>query len=165
VSYLRKSFPPSAVLLALLCAAPFAPAAELKLVDEAGYAKLVASMKGQVVLVNFWATYCVPCRKEMPQLVALEARLRARGFRFVAISADEPEQTAQARGFLDQNKVPAPSYIRRAKDDDKFVALVDPKWNGALPASFLYDRQGRKVRAFFGQLDAKALSAAIEKLL
>jgi thiol-disulfide isomerase/thioredoxin len=140
-------------------------AADLKPVDEAGYAKLVAASKGKVTLVNFWATYCVPCRKEMPQLVALEAKYRARGFQFVTISADEAEQQGAAKLFLDKIKVVPPAYIRKAKDDDKFTALVDRKWNGALPAMFLYDRQGRKMRSFFSEADFKALTAAIEKLL
>jgi thiol-disulfide isomerase/thioredoxin len=140
-------------------------AADLKPVDEAGYAKLVAASKGKVTLVNFWATYCVPCRKEMPQLVALEAKYRARGFQFVTISADEAEQQGAAKLFLDKIKVVSPAYIRKAKDDDKFTALVDRKWNGALPAMFLYDRQGRKVGSFFGEADLKAVTAAIEKLL
>jgi len=153
------------LMLAFGLAAWPASAADLKPVDEAGYAKLVAASKGKVTLVNFWATYCVPCRKEMPQLVALEARYRARGFQFVTVSADEAEQQGAAKAFLDKIKVVPPAYIRKAKDDDKFTALVDRKWNGALPAMFLYDRQGRKVRAFFGEADLKAVAAAIEKLL
>lgn len=140
-------------------------AAELKPVDESGYAKLVAASKGKVTLVNFWATYCVPCRKEMPQLVALEARLRAKGFQFVTVSADEVEQQGAAKLFLDKVKLVTPAYIRHAKDDEKFIALIDPKWDGALPASFLYDRQGRKMKSFFGEVDLKAVTAAIEKLL
>ncbi len=160
-----KSIAARLLVLALSLIAIRTNAAELKPVDEAGYAKLVAASKGKVVLVNFWATYCVPCRKEMPQLVALEARLRARGFQFVTISADEPEQQAAAGMFLDKIKVPAPAYIRTAKDDDKFIAMVDGKWNGALPAMFLYDRQGRKVKSFFGEADLKTVTAAIEKLL
>jgi thiol-disulfide isomerase/thioredoxin len=155
----------AALALAVGLCALSASAADLKPVDEAGYTKLVAASKGKVTLVNFWATYCVPCRKEMPELVALEARLRARGFQFVTVSADEPEQRAAAKAFLDKIKVASPAYIRTAKNDDKFTALVDPKWNGALPASFLYDRQGRKVKSFFGETDLKALAAAIEKLL
>lgn len=134
-------------------------------VDEAGLQKVVAAQKGKVVLVNFWATYCVPCRKEMPALVALEARLRTKGFQLVTVSADEPEQEPQAKTFAEQTKMPAPTYIRRAKDDDKFVNTIDPKWSGALPASFLYDRQGKKVRSFFGEVNLKDLEAAIQKLL
>lgn len=139
--------------------------AELQPLDQAGYAKLVAASKGKVVVVNFWATYCAPCRKEMPQLLALAARWRARGFQLVTISADEPEQAAEARNFLEGIHAPPPVYIKRAADDDKFIAAIDPKWSGALPATFLYDRQGRKVRSFFGELDLQALSAAVEKLL
>ena len=159
----RNAVLPLVLVLSLIGFGAFA--AELKPVDEAGYAKVVAASKGKVVLVNFWATYCVPCRKEMPQLVALEAKLRARGFQFVTISADEPEQQGAAGAFLDKIKVPSPTYIRKAKDDDKFVALVDQKWNGALPALFLYDRQGRKVKSFFGEANLSVVTAAIEKLL
>lgn len=56
-------------------------------------------------------------------------------------------------------------YIRRAKDDDKFAAGLDPKWSGALPASFLYDKTGKKVRSFFGEVNLTELEAAIKKLL
>jgi thiol-disulfide isomerase/thioredoxin len=157
-----KSIP---IILAAALSLLAAHAAELKPVDETGYARLVAASKGKVTLVNFWATYCVPCRKEMPQLVALEARLRARGFQLVTISADEPEQTRAAAQLLAQYQAPAPYYRKQAQDDDKFARAIDPKWDGALPASFLYDKQGRKVRAFFGAVNIAALAAAIEKLL
>ena len=60
------------------------------------------------MLVDFWATYCVPCRAEMPQLVALEGRYRSRGLQLIAISADEPEQEAGALEFLRKQRVPLP---------------------------------------------------------
>lgn len=148
-----------------LAAATCAFGAELKPVDEAGYAKVVAASRGKVLLVNFWATYCVPCRKEMPQLVALGARYKAKGFDFVTVSADEPEQKKDAAAFLDKVKVGAPVYIKQAKDDDKFIGGIDPKWSGALPASFLYDKSGKKVRSFFGEVPLAELEAAIKKLL
>jgi thiol-disulfide isomerase/thioredoxin len=140
-------------------------AADLKPVNEATYPKMVASAKGKVVLVNFWATYCVPCRKEMPALVALHQRLGAKGFLFITVSADEIEQEKDAAAFLDKTKVAAPFYIKRAKDDDAFINALDPKWSGALPASYLYDRQGKKVKSYFGEVNLKQLEADILKLL
>ena len=134
-------------------------------VDEKGYQKLLADNKGKVVLVDFWATYCVPCRAETPKLVALAAKLRARGFQFVTVSADEPEQTATATRFLTEMHVPGPTYIRRAKDDDKFINFVDPKWSGALPALFLYDKSGNKVKSFVGETPITTIEAAVTKLL
>jgi thiol-disulfide isomerase/thioredoxin len=134
-------------------------------VDEAGYAKLVAAHKGKVVLVNFWATWCVPCRAEMPELVKLEQKLRARGFDLITISADQPEQEGAAAKVLKDFKVPGPAYLKKPVDDDKFINSIDPKWGGALPGLFLYDRTGKKVRSFIGETPMKDVEAAIEKLL
>ncbi|HEX8984217.1 MAG TPA: TlpA disulfide reductase family protein [Bryobacteraceae bacterium] len=145
---------------ALLCAAP-----KLTPVDEAAYRALIASAKGKVVVVDFWATWCAPCRAEMPRLVQLETRYRARGVRLLTISCDEPEQEAGASGFVGGQRVPQPAYIKRAASDEKFIDSVDPKWSGALPALFVYDRQGKLVKSFIGETDMAALEEVLKKLL
>lgn len=134
-------------------------------VDEAGYRKLLEAGRGQVLLVDFWATWCQPCRVELPLLVKLEGKYRGRGLRLVTISCDEPEQEADAARFLQQCQVRGLAYIKRAANDDRFIASVDAKWSGALPALFLYDRQRRKARMFVGETDLVALEAAFGKLL
>jgi thiol-disulfide isomerase/thioredoxin len=154
-------------LIAILCllAVP-ALAAELKPVDENSYpTRIVSAAKGKVLLVNFWATYCVPCRKEMPALIALASKYKAKGFEFVTVTADEPEQMKDAVAFLEKVKAPAPTFAKQAKNDDKFTALIDPKWTGALPASFLYDKTGRKVQSFFGEVSVAELEKTLKKLL
>jgi thiol-disulfide isomerase/thioredoxin len=151
--------------LLLTAWAGLATAATLAPIDEASYPKLVASQKGKVLLVNFWATWCVPCRAEMPQLVKMQERLKTKGFTLITISADEPEQEAQAAQFLQKNGVPAPTYLRKAKDDDKFINSIDPKWSGALPALVLYDRTGKKVKMYVGESNLTEVEAAISKLL
>jgi len=158
----------SSSLVGCLFAASFAInlGAQQKLtpVNEAAYAKLVAAHKGKVVLVDFWATWCEPCRAEMPQLVKLEQKLRARGFELVTISADEPEQETAAVKVLKADGVSGPSFLKKAVDDDKFIAAIDAKWGGALPALFVYDRSGKKVRSFIGETPMKDVEAALEKL-
>jgi thiol-disulfide isomerase/thioredoxin len=134
-------------------------------VDDAAYPKLVAAHKGKILLVDFWATWCKPCRAETPEIVKMTNRLAARGLDLVAISADEPEAEAAALQFLRENKVPGTPYIQKTADPEKFAAKVDAKWTGALPALILYDRTGKKVRTFIGETPTKDVEAAILKLL
>ena len=152
------------LLAGCLSAAP-SKIGQLRPVDEAGWERLLTSAKGQVVLVNFWATWCAPCREEMPALAGLQSRLQGRGFRLVTVSADEPEQEADALRFLEQQGISAPAYIKRAKKDEDFINAIDRKWVGALPASFLYDRAGKKARSFIGEVPLAELESAIRKLL
>ena len=151
--------------LVLLMASAALAQGKLAPVDEAGYPKMLSASRGKVLLVDFWATYCKPCRAETPALVAIEEKLKAKGVKLIMVSADEPEQEAAAAKFLAGARVSGPWFIRRAKDDDRFINLVDPKWNGALPALFLYDRSGRKVKAWFGETAAKDVESAVVKLL
>jgi thiol-disulfide isomerase/thioredoxin len=138
---------------------------KLSRIDETGYRELLKSMAGNVVLVDFWATWCAPCREEMPLLAKLDGKLRDQGFRLVTISADEPEHERAAVEFVKKSGITGPAYLRRAKDDDKFINSIDPKWSGALPALFLYDRQGEAVKSYIGEADLAAIEAAIRKIL
>ena len=151
--------------LAFLFCLPLLGTGPLMPINEVGFQKLIGSHKGKVVLYDFWATWCAPCRAELPQLVKLEAKLRSQGVEVITISADEPEQKAAAEKFIAQFGVHGPAYLKQADNDDHFINAIDAKWSGALPALFLYDKTGRKVRSFIGETDMAALEAAIHKLL
>lgn len=145
-------------------AALFLAAASLTPLNEAAVQKLIDSHKGKVLVVNFWATWCGPCRKEMPALIALEKKLAAKGVKLLLISADEPADEAKAGEFLRTVKAPQPWYIKKAADDDKFINSIDAKWSGALPATFLYDRNGKRVKSFIGEVEMKQIEAALAGL-
>lgn len=149
----------------LVSAAMLSAQVKLAPIDEPGFQKLLSQNRGKVVLVDFWATWCKPCRVETPQLVALASKLRSKGFELVTVSADFPEQEAAAQKFIAGMNVTGTAYIRKAKDDDAFINAVDQDWNGALPAMFLYDKRGRKVKSFVGETPVKDVEAAISKLL
>ncbi len=152
--------------LILMAAAALSLAAQsLPKINEAGYPKMLAAQKGKVVLVDFWATWCVPCRKEMPELAKLEAKLKAKGLVLVPISADEPENEASAREFLSKSGVKTPGYLKAPKDDDAFIRAIDPKWGGELPALVLYDKTGKKVQMWKGETSIATIEAAVTKLL
>ena len=149
----------------LLLAALSLAAEPLARINEISYPKMIEAQQGKVVLVDFWATWCVPCRKELPELVKLEARLKAKGLVLIPISADEPENEAGAREFLTKAGVKTQGYLKAPKDDDAFIRAIDPKWGGELPALVLYDKTGRKVQIWKGETAVAAIEAAVNKLL
>jgi len=144
---------------------PALAAPALTPLDEAGFQKLIDSHKGKVVLYEFWATWCKPCGAEVPKLVKLRAKLKSRGFEVVTISDDETEQEASALKAIRAAGVTGVVYRKQSQDDDHFFNAIDPRWGGALPALFLYDRNGRKSRSFIGETDMGVLESAIRKLL
>lgn len=137
----------------------------LRPIDEKTYPAALAAHKGNVVVVNFWATWCAPCREEMPWLAALERKYRSRGFRLLTVSCDEPEDQRAAEEFLSKVGVGGDAYLKRSFSDEKFIESVYEKWSGALPAIFLYDRKGRLARAFIGETEQAALEKAVAGLL
>jgi thiol-disulfide isomerase/thioredoxin len=119
------------------------------------------------LLVNFWATWCAPCREEFPDLVKLRALYALESLDFALISLDDPSDIATAvPDFLVESGARAlPAYLLHADDDNAAINLVDPQWGGELPATFLYDRSGRLVFKHKGRIKPAELQAAIDKTL
>ena len=119
--------------------------APLVLADLAGREVDLASFKGEVVLVNFWATWCEPCRAEMPSLQRLQQKLGGKGFRVLAVNVGEG--APRIRQFLEGT--PVSLDIVRDADSDVMKA-----WRvRMLPASFLVDRRGMLRYQIVGEAD------------
>jgi thiol-disulfide isomerase/thioredoxin len=120
-------------------------------VDAKGLAQAIAREKGKVVLVNFWATWCVPCRKEFPDLVRLQKTYAGKGLAVVGVSTDLSKDLPAVEKFLAETKPDFPNYRKKSGGDDQvFIEAVDPKWGGELPFSVLYARDGKKARTLSG---------------
>ena len=134
--------------------------------DAPGLQRTIAREKGRVVLLNFWATWCVPCREEFPELSRLQERHRAAGLTVVGVSIDFDGERASVEKFLAEQRPPFANYRKKSGgDDEKFIDAVDPSWGGELPFSVLYDRAGRKVRVYSGSLPLSAAEKEIRRLL
>jgi thiol-disulfide isomerase/thioredoxin len=114
---------------------------------EALLSKLKASgRKG--TLVNAWASFCGPCKREIPMLEGLAKKLRPRGIDVVLVTVDEPADQAKAEAFLRERGIELTSYVA-ARPLSEFKSGMNPRWPGMLPASFLFDRGGT-LRYYWG---------------
>jgi thiol-disulfide isomerase/thioredoxin len=135
-------------------------------IDASSLKRTIAQEKGRVVLLNFWATWCVPCREEFPELSKLQARHQEAGLRVIGVSTDFDKERPAVEKFLLAERPPFPNYRKKTGGDDQdFIDAVDSSWGGELPFSVLYDRAGKKVRVYSGSLPLAAAEREIRRLL
>jgi thiol-disulfide isomerase/thioredoxin len=156
----------TAVLLGLV-GGPLASAGDLLIpADPAAFRAALDARRERVVLVNFWATWCRPCLKELPELIGLEKKYAARGFELLAVSLDDPaDQETIVRPFLAKWFPELRSLMRRSPDMDAMVSVVDPAWNEVLPTSYVLDGSGRVRARLQGGKPVAEFEAAILPLL
>jgi thiol-disulfide isomerase/thioredoxin len=140
-------------------------------VDLAGYDAALARLRGKVVLVDFWATWCLPCVEQLPHTLELGGRLAGRGLSVVTVSCDDPAESARVAEFLQSKQAAhAVNLISQFGAGPKTMEEFEIT-TGAVPFYKLYDRTGR-LRKTFGidpalktQFTPADIEAAIEQLL
>ena len=153
------------LLAALLCLLPLAASAaptlaQTRFTDQSGSSVSLRAYQGKVVLVNFWATWCSPCREEMPMLNALRERLAPKGVEVVGVALDNKTETYN---FARQLKI---NYHIVLGDSDT-LSLLRSLGNpaGALPYSIILDRNGKQVGSLLGRLNEKNLEDTLRHFL
>jgi thiol-disulfide isomerase/thioredoxin len=155
----------AAAAAALLAALP-AAAEPVKLVKPEQYkSRIVAPKKGRVLLVNFWATWCDPCREEMPALVAVSKKVPAKDLAVVLLSVDSLKATPAVEKYLAKEKIPFVCWQAKSHDPQNFVEAVDKAWSGAVPYTLVYSRTGALVAKLAGPQSEASFDAAVKKAL
>lgn len=137
------------------------PAAEVwqaSFPDLQGRPQPLAQWRGQVLVLNFWASWCAPCREEMPEFDALRTQLRGAGVEFVGIAIDNPANVAR---FLQRQPVSYPILI--GEGPGHLLARQLGNASGGMPFTLVFDREGRVVLRYLGRLRHDTLDAALRQ--
>ena len=140
-------------------------AADLKIIDAQGYQQLLEQYRGKPLLVTFWATWCEPCRDEYPMLNQLAKEYAPKGLNVVGVNLDDDGDKILMRRFLTRYKPVFPNFRKKKGGESEFVQAVMPGWNGAIPASFFYARDGRQIGHLLGENNRDTYEAAIRMML
>lgn len=133
---------------------------ELSLKDLSGIAQRLSAYRGRIVVVNFWATWCVPCRKEMPDLAAIQNEYAAFGVQVIGASADQLADRAKVTEFIKQTKINFPVWLGATTEDMRRFG-VGP----GLPATVIIGRDGKIAALYPGVIKQADLKKEIDRLL
>jgi peroxiredoxin len=135
-------------------------AVDLTLKDLSGVEQSLQSLKGRIVVLNFWATYCIPCRKEMPDLAVIQNEFAALGVQVIGVSTDDVADRSKVLQFVKETKVNFPIWVGGSVEHMMRFGL-----GAALPGTVVIDREGKIARIISGVIDQAALRKEIEALL
>lgn len=127
--------------------------------DAAGKQQALAQWKGKALLVNFWAPWCAPCVREMPELASLAAELRAKNVNVIGIGIDSPTNIAQ---FAEKFKISYPLYVAGMSGTD--LAREFGNQAGGLPYTVLIGADGQVRKTYLGELKFDQLRADLAAL-
>ena len=152
-----RDAPPRTELLAVPAKVNYA-APELTLTTTTGTPASLAEYRGQVVLVNLWATWCPPCKEEMPALEAFYRKYNDQGFVIVAINDGDPEP--EVIQFVKDYGLSFPVWL-----DPTYIATEQAFKTLNLPSSFVIDRKGTIVLSWVGGINSRALEKYVTPII
>ena len=135
-------------------------ALKTELANMAGGKASLSQWQGKVMVVNFWATWCAPCRKEIPEFIRMQTALEAKGVQFVGIAIDEP---AKVRQYAQEVRINYPILI--GEFDATELGKVLGNDVGGLPYTVIFDRGGRVVKTILGGTNESHLTPILQPYL
>ena len=126
---------------------------------------MIKNREGRVLLINIWATWCVPCKEEFPDLKKISDKY-SEEIELVGISIDYPDEVeSKIIPFLNKLKPNFINYVNVENDIERFINNLNPDWSGAIPATFFYDLEGKQFLFYEGKMSFKEIeNEALKKI-
>jgi thiol-disulfide isomerase/thioredoxin len=138
---------------------------KIKIINVSDLKLILKEGKGSAILINVWATWCEPCREEFPDLVDLSEKYK-KDIRFISISVDDvADLKSKVVPFLKNQNAQLENYLLKVIEPEDFINLLDKDWSGAVPATFIYDKYGKKTEALIGKQSLEKFEIAIKKVI
>jgi thiol-disulfide isomerase/thioredoxin len=125
--------------------------------------KLIKERKGKILVLNVWATWCIPCKEEMPDLNKLAEKNK--NIEVVGLSIDYSDEIeSKIKPFLKKQPVKFRILVNTETSDEKLINFLSPDWSGAIPATFIYDTKGKLQQVLEGKKSYEEFQAAVKKV-
>jgi len=129
-------------------------------IDGPGVHRLLKAHRGHPIVVNFWATWCEPCVKEFPELIALAQDRK--DWVVISVSIDDAADRPAVEAFVKEHKPPFSVYLKAPGPDEPFINGVDPHWSGAVPATWVWDASGKPLAWIEGEQTRRDVERAVK---
>ncbi len=137
----------------------------VQLLDREGLQKIISNRNGKPLLINFWATWCVPCREEFPDLIKFYSDYK-NDVDVIAISVDYPKEIeTKIKPFLSEMNPSFDTYVYSERDQEELINMINKDWSGALPATFVYDSKGKQILYHNGKMSYKKFRNSVSKFI
>ncbi len=134
---------------------------EIQKISPSGLADLLKNPTENLMLINFWATWCGPCVVEYPEFIEIQRMYGGRDFQFVSLSMDNPNQEEKVLKFLKSKYSAVPNYLIDTEDKYAVIDVVGNEWDGSLPITLLIEPGGKIAYKKMGEIKALELKKAI----
>lgn len=137
---------------------------EIPVVDEVWLKEKIENRNGKLLFINFWATWCVPCVEEFPDLVKIYDKHKDSDFEFLSVSVNLPSEIeTKVKPFLIEQNANFPVVVVEEKRSEEVINLINPEWNGAVPVTVIYNEDGNRAEFIADAKDYDFFNRSIEK--
>ncbi|MFZ1320880.1 MAG: TlpA disulfide reductase family protein [Ignavibacteria bacterium] len=128
--------------------------------------KIISENKDKVILFNYWATWCKPCVEEFPDLMEIHKNYKDKDFKLIFVSLDFGKDFKDdITTFLKKNGVDFDTYYNNFDKDEELLNYVSKDWEGAIPGTFIYDKEGKLQKSLIGKHDYDEFKTVLDKYL